>query len=257
MATQGTQFGLNPQFGDLAKDFSIPGFIQPFDISGQQERFGTQPDILGRLRGTIEGFEDTNLTRDRFSKQIGLPELKEQSLRLGELQGDLTSQFRGAPKAIEGQSRQSLVTEGQRQGLVQEAQKPLLEALQGLAPAQASLNSRIASGEQLLGQRLGIEKADQQRELLPFNFEFSAEEATQARELSGYTSAQSLELNRLVANLNAGVELNEGEKNRLNQLAVAEKQMESALAQISAQGDQARQTKKAPTDLATLFRSFV
>lgn len=239
-----TQFGLDPQFGDLAKDYRIPGFIDKFDISGQQARVGTQDDILGRYRDTIAGFDDPNILRDRFSKQIGLPEQKEQSLRLGEIIGDLTSQYKGADKQVAGTTRESLVTEGQRQGLVQNVQKPLLQGMQDVQGIQSSLNERIASGQELLAQRLGLEFADQDRQLLPFEQEFSAEDRISAAELSGWTTAQNNELNRLVANLNAGVQLNEGEKGRLNALAIAEKGYENALAQIRETGSQNRETDK-------------
>jgi len=50
--------------------------------------------------------------------------------------------------------------------------------------------------------------------------------------------------------------LSEGEKNRMNQLAIAEAGYRNQLDQISAQGEQARLTKKAPGNLADLYSSI-
>ena len=103
--------------------------------------------------------------------------------------------------------------------------------------------------------------------MLPFERGFDLLQQRQAREFTGYTTNNQLELDRLLANMSAGVTLTEGEKTRANQLAIAEAgyrnqlegirlQGQNQLAGIRESGSQFRESKKAPAGLDQLFGSI-
>ena len=174
-------------------DAKIQSFLKPFDF-GKQAREG-QEFISGfgaaipKIRGEVEG-------------QLGLPQLRETSFGLGEAISDISGQIRGVPGVVAGTTRQSLITDPQRQRLVAKQQQPLREDLARLAEAEARISPRLAATEQLAGQRVS-------ENLLPFQLGFNLLEQNQARQFSGYTTANQLELNRLIANQDFGLRTQE------------------------------------------------
>lgn len=244
-----------PQFTP-DNNFEISPFAQPFDFAGQRAGFGTSPDILGRLRSTISGFEQLPESASRIGQELMLPAQRENVLRLGELTSGLQNQLRALPGQVAGRSRESLVTAPQQQRIIQSEGQPIAENLAQLAGVQELAGARLGQSEQQLGQRLGLLGAQQERQLLPFEFEFTAEENLQSRELTGFTAANSLELDRLIGNQAAGLTWTNAERDRAQELALKEKEFENQLAQIRESGSQQRETKKAPVDLATLLRAF-
>ena len=207
-------------------EFDIQPFVQPFDYAGQQ-REGEQ--YLAGYGQAISGLPSPTGRLQEFQAGLGVPQLQQRVLQLGELGQALGSQILGQPGQVAGTTRESLVTEAQRQGLVQAQQRPLYEQLgtvtRGLATAQPALQA----AQQQAGLLTGLQISRDEMGLLPFERGFSLLEQRQAREFSGWTTQMSLELDRLVHNQSAGVTLSEGEKNRMNELAVAEKGYEAAL----------------------------
>ena len=231
-------------------NFEISSFAQPFDFEQQRGRFGLSPDILGRLRSTISGFEQLPESAARIGQELQLPQQRENVLRLGELTSGLQNQLRALPEQVAGRSRESLVTAPQQQRIIQAEGQPIAQNLAQLAGVQELAGARLGQGEQQLGQRLGLEQAEQNRQLLPFEFEFTAEENSQARELSGYTFENQLELDRLISNQNAGLTWTNAERQRASELAIAERGFENNLAQIRESGSQTRETSKFNESLA-------
>ena len=235
------------------REFDITRETPAFDIGAQRaegQRF------LGEFGEKLAGQETLSAAADRFAGELQIPQLREEQLRLGEESGDITSQLFGLPGQIAGTTRESLVTEAQRQGLVQAAATPLQRNLAQISAAGERVGARLSSAEMQLGQRLGLQQAELDRELLPFELGFTLLQQQQAREFSGYTFREQSELDRLVANQATGAGLSEGERNRLNELAIKEVEFRNALDQIKAGGEQARLTKKAPQDLGSLFGSI-
>lgn len=220
----------------MANNLEIQPFAQPFDFPGQkragQEFVSGFAEAIPRLRGQVE-------------TQFGLPQMREQFLGLGETIGDISAQFRGVPGVVSGTTRESLVTAPQRERLIAQQQKPLREDLTKLFEAQGRLAPALGQAEQLAGEQF-------QSLLLPFQAGFSLLEQQQAREFSGYTTNNQLELNRLIGNLNAGVQLSVAEQNRLSQLAIAEAGFKNNLEQIRERGVQTRETAEFETNLANL-----
>ena len=233
--------------------FDITGQIPEFDIGAQKEE---GQSFLDSLRSFLGEQESLSAASDRIGKSLGLPQLREEKLRLGEISDDLTSSLFGLPDQIAGTTRNSLVTQGQRQNLIQSKAQPLQSNLARISEAGGRVGARLSSAEAEQSKRLGLAEKDKDRALLPFELGFSLLEQTQAREFAGYEFREQAELDRLVANQLAGVSLSQSERKRLTDLSIKEMGFRNALEQIRASGDEARKTKKAPQDLGSLFSSI-
>lgn len=233
--------------------FDITREIPAFDIGAQKAE---GQEFLGGLTSFLGQQETLPAASDRLAKQLGIPQLRETTARLGEAGEDITSALFGLPEQVAGTTRDSLVTEAQRQGLIQSKAQPLQSNLAQISRAGERAGARLSTAESELGRRLGLEQQERQLQLLPFELGFSLLEQTQAREFSGYTFKEQAELDRLISNQNAGITLSEGERNRLSDLAIAEAGFRNALEQVRVSGEQARLTKKAPQDLGSLFGSI-
>lgn len=242
------------KFGDTSKyNFNIEPFLKPFDYSGQKAEAKGMVADYGNF---INSQEKLGAMRDRISGQLDLPRQRETVTRYGEVADDLTSQLQGMGQQVAGTSRNSLMTQGQRQGVVQAKSQPLLQNLQQVGRLGERAGARLAQSEQELGNRMQQEIAQQQKELLPWEKDFSFLEQSQAREFAGYTFANQLELNRLISNQQAGLKWTDSEAERANRLALAEWSYKTALDGIRESGNQARMTKKAPSDLASMWSAM-
>ena len=227
-----------------AREFDITKEVPEFDFERQKAE---GQELLGRFSEKIGGQETLTAAADRFENQLNLRNLREQDLRLGEVSEDITSSLFGLPEQIAGTTRESLLTESQRGQLLQSKAQPLQENLARISSAQAKTGARLSAAEQQLGLRLGLQQAELDRELLPFEREFTILESQQAREFSGYTFREQAELDRLISNQGTAAGLSNSERTRLNQLAIAEAGFRNALDQIRLRGTESRKTQAAPT----------
>lgn len=97
---------------------------------------------------------------------------------------------------------------------------------------------RLSQAQQMAGTMTGLEMQQQDRELLPFEREFSMQDQMQARELTGYTFRETQELNRLLQNAQLGFQWSNAEKQRAHELSLKELDYREALKQITATGEQ-------------------
>ena len=216
----------------MPNEFNIQPFAQGFDLEAQKKE---GQDFLSQFGAAIPQI------RGQVETQLGLPGLRETQRGLGEAITGVTGQIRGIPQQVGETTRQSLVTEGQRGRLVQQQQQPLREDLVRLAESQAAISPQLSALEERASQQV-------QEQLLPFQAGFTLLQQQQAREESNYQFSEQLELNRLIANGDFGI--------RTQELAMKEAQFRNNLEQIRLTGEQARETKKAPTDLGSLFKSI-
>ncbi|RLI98261.1 MAG: hypothetical protein DRP08_08275 [Candidatus Aenigmatarchaeota archaeon] len=121
-----------------------------------------------------------------------------------------------------------------------------------LASIQPALTAAQARAAGLTQQAIRGEE----RSLLPFEKEFTLLQQHQARQFSGYTFENQLELDRLLANQRTGAQLTDSERNRINQLAIAEKGYQNALDRIRLQGEQDRETYGYKNDLSNQYSSL-
>ena len=232
---------------DVIKELSVKS--TPFDFA-KQRREGEE--FIGDYTGAIGEQETLPAMYDRLSGQFGIPQLREQTTRLGEASEDLTSQLFALPEDVAGRTRESLVTESGKQRIIQAEADPMQKNLAQLSSLAQKFGTRLGQAESEVSTRMGMEMAQQEKLLMPWEKKYDLLNTMQAREFSGYTFGEQLELDKLIAK---GT-LTDAEANRANQLAIKELEFQNNLDVVNARGAQDRETKKAPTDLATLYKSI-
>jgi len=140
-------------------DYDIAKFSPGWASSYGTAQKGEEQNLLSGYTNYIQGLESIPATADRYSNQFFIPQLQEEALRLGELGTGLTSQIKGMPGQVADTSRESLLTEAQKQGMIQAKSQPLYENLADVNMAAQSVGARLSAGQQALGQMLGYEMA--------------------------------------------------------------------------------------------------
>lgn len=185
---------------------------------------GQQADtsgFLNRFTGAINSQPTSQALAERIGNELNLPQLQANSQSLNNTLFQLPSTYSAATRGFDVNSNQLSRIIGQKQS--------------ELAPAAALAQSNAQNAENTLDKRLGYAQADQNRALLPYQSEQSLLSDRFAREATGYTQAMGNELDAIIQKMNAGVTLSEGEKNRAQQLAIAEKGYQNQLDQIKEQ----------------------
>lgn len=221
---------------------NIGTFIKPFDYTKQQRE---GEEYISGLKEHLGSLEQIPQMYQRLSGELMLPDLRKQYQGLSKAATGLSEQIWNVPEMVAGTTRESLVTAPQRQAMTLKAQEPLTEALTRLSPMIQATGQALTSAETELGKRMGYGLEQQQMSLLPFEKGFDLLTQRQAREYSGYTFSNQIELDRLIANLNAGVTLSEGEKQRLHELALKEQDYKNQLDVMKQQSELSKQTELA------------
>lgn len=192
-------------------------------LTAKQTTEGT--DYLTRLRQAIGGQEALPHMYTRIGNELNLPNLATNFNQVSNQMTNLPATYSAATRGFDVNANQL----GRIVSTKQAALAPALTtATQNYNTAQTERDKMVAANQ-----------VDQARQLKPYDTEQSFLTDRWAREQTGFTSANGQELDALVSKMNAGVTLSEGEQNRANQLAVAEKEYQKAIkvAEINAASD--------------------
>lgn len=236
--------------------FNIGSFMQPFPLQDQKQELG---DYRTRFSGFLGGQETPEQTRDRLANRYGYNDLSEQYQQSSEAMGQVGAQIKAAPANIQERVNRSgtITTQGQLAGIQNKEVAELVDTYTSLGQINEQQGRRLASIEANMNAASQLEMAQQQKMSQPWLMEYQDTNVLQARQQTNWTFASQTELSRLLANMNAGMTLSEADKNRAQELSMQENSFKSALDQITAGGEQSRLTKRAPTDLASLWSSFM
>lgn len=181
-------------------------------LTGQDTRTN---NFLNKFTDVINSQGTTSALADRIGNEIGLPTLRANSQSLNNTLFQLPQTYSAATRGFDVNANQLSRIIGQKQSEI--------------APAAALAQSNTQNAENTLNTRLGYAKDDWNRQLLPLNSEQNFLTDRMARETSLYTQDNQNELNAIIQKVQNGITLSEGEKNRAQQLAIAEKGYENAL----------------------------
>ena len=184
-----------------------PGFL-----GGQQAQ---SQDYLGRLGGYVSGQPTSSAMAERIGGELGLPTLRSNVQGLENTLFNLPSTYGSATRGFDVNANQLARIIGTKQA--------------ELAPAATLARSNLQSAESDLSTRLGYAQQDFSRGLIPFQSEEGLLKDRLARETTLFSQDNERELDAIIAKLSAGVTLTEGERNRANQLAIAEKNYQNQL----------------------------
>lgn len=230
---------------DVIKELSVKS--TPFDFA-KQRREGEE--YITGYTGAIGEQETLPAMYDRLSGQFGIPQLREQTTRLGEASEDLTSQLFALPEDVAGRTRESLVTESGKQRIIQAEADPMQKNLAQLSSLAQKFGTRLGQAESEVSTRMGMEMAQQEKLLMPWEKQYDLMNTMQAREFTGYTNQMQLELDRLIAK---GT-LTSAEADRANKLAIAELGFQNELDKIRLKSKMnVEEFYKTDTDAATNY----
>jgi len=234
--------------------FDVGFTPEPFNF-GQQA--GQSTDFRNRFSSFLGELETPEATRDRFANRYGYEDLADQYFRSSEMMGNLGSAINAAPENIKQRTSGTMTTQSQLANIQNKEVGELMKVYSQVGAVNEQQGQRLAYIEQNLNQAAQLELAQQSKIMQPWMMEYEDNAIVQARQYSGYTFANQMELERLLANQQAGLTWSNAEAERANQLAIAEKTFENNLRQVSLRGEEDRKTKQAPTDLATLWSSIM
>lgn len=197
--------------------------LSPDLANKQSAAFNT---FYGNQKGDVNSFvtdysnfvnsqPTTNALYQRISGEIGLPQAQGVANSLNRTLFQLPSTYSAATTGYDVNNNQLSRIIGQKQS--------------ELAPSAALATQNVASLEDTANKRLGFEQQDFANKQDVFKTQGSLLNDRLARESTGFGQLEQRELDGLIAKFNAGVQLTEGERNRANALAVAEKNYQATV----------------------------
>ena len=203
------------------------------DFKPTESPVGQQADIFGALdqgfSGAISGQETVPNMIGRYNEQYGVPQMQQQIQQGTEQYDYLGNQIRNMPNQVQQGSQESILTQGQLGRVTQAQQAPLLEQQGQLGQNLTRMGQNLGTAQTNASTMVSAEQAQQAKELQPFLQKYSNESVLSAMRSTAWSTENSMELQRLLANQQAGITLSEGEKNRMNSLAVAEKNFDNQI----------------------------
>ena len=186
-----------------------------------QEREGE--DWLRRYSEFLKSQEGASAMARRIGDELGIPTLRQGATMLRNTYTNLPTTYSKATTGYDVNQNQLSRIIGQKAS--------------ELYPMVQTAETSLADAQEQLGLRMGYEMADQEKALAPWQAEQSMMIDRWAREATMFSLQNQRELDALISKLQMGVTLSEGEKNRANQLAIAEKNYLAAKEAAEAERD--------------------
>lgn len=183
----------------------------------------------------------------------GLPQLRKTASSLQGSIGDVEDALSRVEPDVSLRSRNSLVTEAQRRGMVEAASKPLRENLADLSTSLGRVQSGIQSGESNLGTKVGLVMQGQAIDRDTYKLEFDTMSNRAAQLISGFNDDRQYEYNFLMDKLQRQRVLADEEYTRLAELQKMKVAHDYELENIRAQGDQAMRSAQYQASLPATF----
>ncbi len=211
---------------DTSNPFAVSYKTSTSPVAEQQGRYNT---LNQGFSDFVNNQPNASSLQTKYNDQFGVPQMQQQ-LQTGNAQYDyLGNQISGVGKDIQQGSQESILTQGQLSRMTQSRQQPLLEQQNMLGQNLSRLGQNLGTAQSNVSQMMTAEQADQQRQLQPWLQKYNTEEIMSAARMTGWTQENANELSVLLANQQAGLTWTNAERDRANQLAIAEKQYQQAL----------------------------
>lgn len=219
---------------------SLAGMTGTVGAAGQSDlltqQAGREEEFLGRYRGAIAGQEGLPSISARVGEELGLPQQREV---VGGLRGEavgLGGMLSTLPERMKTETRGFDVTATQLARMGEERRIPLSRQLTEATRGLEVEGAKLGASEAELGRRMGLETAEQQKQMLPFALEADQISARTAREVTMYTSERERELSTLLQQMQIQGALDASSMAQLNNLALQEHAFANTLEQLKATG---------------------
>lgn len=155
---------------------------------------------------------------NQFEENAGLPQMRKTASSLRGAIGTVEDAIKQVEPDISLRSRNSLVTEAQRRGMVTAGQQPLLQRLSELSTGLGRVEQGVTAAGADIAQKVGLVMQGQQidRETFKMNLDMAISRGAQL--ISGFTSDRAARTEFLMDKLNRQRVLADSEWQELNEL---------------------------------------
>jgi len=199
-----------------------------------KEQFAGEDIALQALIDRMTGQEKPLDIFERLETKAGLPEMRGAAKTLtGEIEG-IEDILRGIEPQVAGATRESMVTESQRLGIIQAKAKPFLERMGEFGTALGRIVGRISTAEQGIATKVQLAMKGQEMELAPHELRFSVLVDRNARLVTGFTTDRGTQLDILFDKLERDRTLSDAEWTLANTIASEERGYKQTLQKAAA-----------------------
>jgi hypothetical protein len=200
-------------------DMSQVPSVQEY-IKGQ---FASEDPALLDLVKQMQSREKPLDIYGRLETEAGLPELRNTSNTLSKEISSIEDYLRQIEPDISARTRESMVTEAQRRGMVAAGREPFLEKLDTMGTALGRITNRISAAEQGIGTKVNLAMQGQQMDLEPAQLRYATMVDRNARLTTGFTADRQTKLDVMFDKLNRERTLSDQDWQLANQLASEER----------------------------------
>ena len=154
----------------------------------------------------------------RLEEQAELPALRQSAGSLSKEIANLEDSYYRLEPEISARTRESLVTEPQRQAMLRTQRQPITENLTRLGTSLGRLWDSITRGESTLGTRVGLGLQGQEMQLEPLELQYQTMQDRNARLLTGFTQDKEVLLQNLYDKLDRQRSLDDREWQKVFEL---------------------------------------
>ena len=179
--------------GGGGTDFSqIPSVSQY--VEGQ---FASENTALQDLVTQMMGREKPLDIYGRLETEAGLPELRGVSTSLSKEIGAIEDYLDQIEPDVSARTRESLVTESQRRGMVSAGREPFLQKLTKLGTALGRVSGRVSEAERGIATKTELGLRGQEMDIEPLKLRYQVMTDQNARRLTGFTADRQTQLDQL------------------------------------------------------------
>jgi len=234
---------------DMSQVPSVQGYVQ--------SQFASEDPYLQALLGRMSSQEKPLDIYSRLETEAGLPELRKSSSTLSKTIADTEDYLDRVEPLISGRTRDSLVTEAQRTGMVQAEKKPYLENLSKYGTALGRVQQGISQAESNIGTKTSLALQGQEMELEPLKLAYTTMVDRNARKLTGFTADRQTLLDSLFDKLQYQRTLEDREWKLAAELAAEERQYYQNLSTAAAQAGVKLSGNETTEELLSMIGSTV
>jgi len=166
---------------------------------------------------------------NQFEQAAGLPGQRKVASTLQRQIFGLEDALKRVEPTVAGTTRESMVTQAQRERLIQAQSEPLREDLGTFSTNLGRLEGAIAKTEATLAQKLGLVLQGQEMDLEPFKIQLEAQQDSAARLQTGFSDDKQTFLDIALQKIQRGQQLEDQEREQAFQILQAETNYENEL----------------------------
>jgi hypothetical protein len=209
------------------------------DVGGSAVDFAkglntTENDVFSQYMAKQKAQPTSLQIYDQTQQAAGIPELKKSQATLQGQVYSLEDSLRRLEPDIAARSGNSIVTQSQRNGMIDAASKPLQENLGTIGTALGRVSSAISDANKDVTTRVGYQMDDLKAELQPYKDQLTLLSDQNARLMTGFSTDQSNELSILMAKIARNEQISDTEYQTAKDLALKNMDYENAMKENAA-----------------------